>query len=87
MSQQIETTVQGIPCIVNVTYFKRIKGNPASWASDLDYYGYDDMNWELLDRNGRPAPWLEAKLNNEDYLDIEAMVSEHFDDEDFFEEQ
>lgn len=69
--------VQGIPCLVRVTHYHHQKGMPASIApSDVDHYGYTNIEFDVLDRNGRPAPWLEAKLKDEDIERIEADVFE-----------
>ena len=57
----IPITIQGIPCLAEVTYFNHVKPNPSSWASDLDYLGYTDIDFNILDRKGYPATWLENK--------------------------
>lgn len=60
MTTIIQTRLAGIPCQIAVTNFKRVKGSYSYNApSDLDYYGYVDYDYEVMDRRGRPAAWLE----------------------------
>jgi len=74
---EIETRVAGIPCIVAVEeYFEGSFNYNA--ASDVDYYG--SCSWVVLDRRGRPAPWLERKLDRDECRRIDAEVAEYFQD-------
>lgn len=74
----IQTRLAGIPCQIAVANFKRVKGSYSYNApSDLDYYGYTDYDYEVLDRRGRPAPWLERKVSADD---IEQKIIDHFDE-------
>jgi hypothetical protein len=41
-------------------------GSPNRCASDWDYYGCEEIEWEILDRKGRRAPWLDRKLSPAD---------------------
>lgn len=76
---EIETRVAGIPCIVGVTYFESVRGSYSYHAaSDWDYHGYTEAEWEVLDRRGRPAPWLAKKLSDKDESRIEKEISEYF---------
>lgn len=72
---EIETRVAGIPCIIGVEEYQ-----PGSYDrscdSDMDYYGYTE--WQVLDRRGRPAPWLARKLTREIERDIEQEIKEYF---------
>jgi len=78
---EIETRVAGIPCIIGVTEYERVKGSYSYNApSDMDYYGYTESDWELCDRRGRPAPWLVNKLSRDDYTRIEQEIAEYMDD-------
>ena len=66
---EIQTRVAGIPCIAKVTHFYRQapwRGSAHTCDSDLDYYGYTEREFEILDRRGRPAPWLERKATDAD---------------------
>jgi hypothetical protein len=62
---EMEYKISGIPCIIRVSHFESQKGSfSRDAASDLDYYGYDDIDWEVCDRRGRPAPWLDRKVTD-----------------------
>jgi hypothetical protein len=72
------TKVCGIPCLVQITAWEkhrpgRIYGPPEHCYPDEGGYG----TWELLDRRGRPAPWLEKKLTDKEINRIEDEVYEH----------
>ena len=74
---EIATRVAGIPCLVGVMAYHREKGSYSYHAdSDLDYYGYIEAAWELLDRRGRKAAWLARKLTHDDVSRIEEIIAE-----------
>ncbi len=74
---EIESRVAGIPCIIRVTYFESVRGSYSYNApSDMDYYGYSECEWEVLDRNSRPAAWLEHKLTDADRSRIDQEIEE-----------
>lgn len=74
----IQTRLAGIPCQITVSNFKRVKGSYSYNApSDLDYTGYTEYDYQVLDRRGRPAPWLERKVSADD---IEQKIIGHFDE-------
>lgn len=76
---EIEARVAGIPCLIGVIEFDRVSGSYSYNApSDLDYHGYTESEWEVLDRRGRPAPWLAKKMTRRDEEQIEEIVSNHF---------
>lgn len=72
----IETRIAGIPCVINVTQASYTKPDYSTWASDLDYYGGWELCWEICDRRGRPAPWLERKATDHDINRIEQEIME-----------
>jgi hypothetical protein len=43
----------------------------------MDYYGYEEMEWEVLDRKGYSAKWLEKKLTDNITNRIETEISEY----------
>jgi hypothetical protein len=74
---EIESTVAGIPCLIGVTEFSSVRGSYSYHAdSDMDYYGYTESEWVVLDRRGRHAAWLERKLTDADRSRIEQEVAE-----------
>ena len=77
----IETRISGIPCLVEVTYFFRQKPLGPSCDSDWDCHGYTDIEFEVLDRRGRPAPWLVRKMTESDKERIELEIEEKSNEE------
>lgn len=66
---EIETRVAGIPCIAKVTsYFRQAPHRGSAWTCDSsdDYYGWSEVEFDILDRRGRPAAWLERKATDAD---------------------
>ena len=64
----MHTRVSGIPCVIKVTHYS--KGYPSRVNKEVDfcYEGEDDeIEYAICDRNGRPAPWLEAKATQKDH--------------------
>jgi hypothetical protein len=71
-----ETAVAGIPCGVVIESYTAVAGSfSRNAASDLDYYGYTECDWRLVDRRGYPAAWLEKKLSSDDESRIEGEIS------------
>jgi|APCry1669190646_1035306.scaffolds.fasta_scaffold17391_2 hypothetical protein len=72
----ISARVSGIPCLIGVLSYERVKGSfNYNDVSDLDYSGYVQTDWELLDRRGYTAPWLARKATPEE---IETVIANHF---------
>lgn len=75
---KIESQIAGIPCVIGVTHYHAEQGSYSyNAASDLDYFGYTNIDWEVCDRKGRLAPWLERKLTEADNERIEGEIIEH----------
>lgn len=67
-----ETQIQGIPCQIDVTDCTVVKGSYSYNApSDWDYYGYTEFEFDVYDRKGYPAAWLERKMTDADRARIE----------------
>jgi len=76
---EIETTIAGIPCLIGVTHYECVQGSyNYHAASDMDYYGYSEAEWEVLDRKGYKAAWLERKLTARDHDRINAEIDQYF---------
>lgn len=68
----IPFAIKGIPCLIGVVdYFSQPhhKGSPMTCWSDLDYYGYEEIDYVILDRKGYKADWLAKKIDV--YIDSE----------------
>jgi isopentenyldiphosphate isomerase len=78
---EIKTQIAGIPCLV----YARISAVEGSYSrnavSDWDYYGWEEIDFDVLDRRGRPAPWLERKLTSDDVRRIEDEIIAYARDE------
>lgn len=73
----METTVCGIPCIVRIHDWEpyvpaKLGGPPENCYPAEGGYG----SWEVLDRRGRPAPWLAKKITRNEKARIEEAVFE-----------
>jgi hypothetical protein len=45
----------------------------------VDYRGYTECEFDILDRRGRPAFWLERKASDEDRQRIEQEITEQLE--------
>lgn len=74
----MKTRVAGIPCIVNVTrYSPEIPGRAFGPPEDCSPDEPEEFEWELLDRKGYRAKWLEAKLTPQEETRIEEGLSKY----------
>lgn len=79
--QFIPHTLAGIPCLIKVTHFMKVapwRGSPQTCPSSDDYYGYTDSEWELYDRKGYRARWLDKKLTPFEKDRVEEAILEYF---------
>jgi len=75
-----ETRIQGIPCQIVIDFYERTPGSYNYNApSDLDYYGYLDCNFTVLDRKGYPAEWLAKKMTADDISRIEDIAVDYME--------
>ena len=73
---EIQTTIKnGLPCIAKVVTFQRHKPNHRA-DNPEDYYGYTLIEFDLLTRKGKAAPWLERLMTSEDRERIETQIAE-----------
>jgi len=78
----LASQIAGIPCLIQIDRCMVVSGSyDYNAASDFDYYGYKEIEFTVLDRRGRPAPWLERKLTDDDTDRIETQILEYRDDE------
>lgn len=76
-SIDLTTSISGIPCSIHIDTFivvKPWKGSPQTCPSADDFYGYTDIEFTILDRNGYNAPWLSNKLTQSDQDRIESEI-------------
>ena len=72
----MDTHIAGIPCQIEVTYFFIQEPLGPNCDSDWDCYGYTDIEFDVLDRKGYKAAWLEKKMTQEDIERIELQIIE-----------
>jgi hypothetical protein len=64
----MRTTIAGIPCEIEVLSIDWGEEAVLDVPADRWYPGSaPDAEYRVLDRNGRPAPWLERKMSEEDH--------------------
>ena len=75
---EFASTVCGIPCIVRVKYWDAYVPAQTSGPPERCYPSEGgEGDWEILDRRGRPAPWLDNKLTDDDRYRIDTEVFNH----------
>lgn len=73
----ISARIAGIPCKIDIVRFEHKAPNYSySAETDLDFYGYTIIDYRVLDRRGRPAPWLERKLDERERDALELHITE-----------
>ena len=80
----MDTRIAGIPAKIEVTSYypgrpARLTGHPDTWYPPE----YEELTFQVLDRRGRPAPWLERKLDEQDRRRIERELKTTYHDEDY----
>lgn len=72
----LDTTINGIPCQIRVISYR--PGSPmriTGWGfGDAEPPEPEEIEWEVLDRRGYRARWLEQKLDDEEIQRIEAEL-------------
>lgn len=80
------------PFIIGVITYKKHRGSFSYHAaSDLDFYGYTEMEWELLNPDKTPAVEREKQLTQHQKEWIEDRIHEElaysYDGEDYYEDR
>lgn len=73
----IEARISGIPCLVQVDSYDTVppcRGSARTAPSEMDYRGGAEVEFTVCDRNGRPAPWLERKMSDDERTTIEERI-------------
>lgn len=77
---EVPFRVAGIPALIGVYDYYCVKpwrGSVYSCPSDIDYYGDEGFEYDILDRKGYHAKWLEKKLTPSMKDDIREAVLNH----------
>ena len=84
-NQILDIKIDGIPCKARILTYHVVKGDPTTWASDLDYYGYTELEYELYDRKRYRGYWLDRiieKKNLENEIRNQILTQLEVDYED-----
>lgn len=77
---EFTSQICGIPCVVKVRKFRCVPGSGGYDAtSDLDFSGYSEIEYDILDRRGKSAAWLTDKLTEMDATRIDAEVAAYME--------
>lgn len=79
---KFDTHICGVPCVINVISYQPcvpayISGPPESCYPEEG----GESEWEVLDRSGRYASWLENKLTDADIDRIEQEIIDRMEQE------
>ena len=80
-STLIPATIKGIPCLLEVITYKVISpwiGSIETCPSDLDYYGYTEIEYQVRDTKGYTASWLEKKIDSNIDRNLKSVISEYY---------
>ena len=81
----VEFRISGIPCLLGIQHFNQVQGSHSyNAASDVDYYGYTECDFDVLDRKGYRAKWLEAKMTDRDWQLAEDAIADYYRAEDYY---
>lgn len=81
--------IDGIPCQIGVQGYSGQaphQGSPWTCDSDMDYYGFEDIEYIILDKKGYHAKWLETKLTDPIREDIESIISNSIKEDEYEED-
>lgn len=70
------TTIAGIRCEVEVLHIFVKKPDPGADNPD-DFHGWREVEFNVCDKRGRPAPWLETLMTDAEKRRIEDEILEN----------
>lgn len=74
-SDMINAEIAGIPCLIEVTHY--YAGRPMIWGNtmaDAEPEEPEEIEYDVRDRKGYQAAWLERKLTDEDRERIAELI-------------
>lgn len=78
---QFRMSIHDEDWLVEVTsyeYAPPFRGSPHNCDSSDDYYGYEEIEYCILDLDGNPAEELEKELTKQDKVEILKELSANF---------
>lgn len=67
-----------IDCYILVQHYVKVKPNYSTWDSDWDYYGYEEIEYILVDEQENK---LNVDIDKSVDEDIKNEIRKHFEDE------
>lgn len=62
-----QDTEEDIFCFAEVNHYLKVPPNPYTWDSDLDYYGYEEIEYTLVDSEGNQLN-IEVDEDTDEYI-------------------
>ena len=86
MTDTFKIFVNGIPALAEVTNYVHVAPQGMQADSDVDCYGYTELEYDLKDRNGYPkvgdAEWLHKIADSKDlWSDIDEQIFKEMEKE------
>lgn len=76
--EKVPAFIDGIPCLLGVTrYF--VKSADLHADNDIDFYGYTEVEYEILDRKGYRAEWLNKKVKRFDEAHLRQIINDYME--------
>lgn len=77
---EFPTSVAGIPCIARITSYSPYRNNMRGHIDDWLPDDPEEIEFDILDQRGRPAPWLERKVTDQDRDRIASEFAQYLDE-------
>lgn len=69
---------EDIFCFAEVTHYLNVKPNHYTWDSDLDFYGYTEVEYKLVDEQGNSLG-IEVDEDTDEY--IKSKIFDYYEKE------
>ena len=70
----------GTECQIAIQSYSKVDGNSSTWDSDMDYYGYEEFEYDLLDMDGK---LLKYEPTENEVEQIEEAIRDNCKDDDY----
>lgn len=81
---EIPYELKGVSCLLGIKHYlyqPPFKGSAYLCDNPDDYYGYEEIEYDILDSEGRISKSLMDRLCKEDFVDIRMFISKYYADE------
>ena len=73
-----DSHIQGIPCQIEITYYIPPERKIVT-CTTIDPPDPGELEWQVLDRKGYRAQWLENKMTRDDELRIDNEAAQYME--------